>query len=112
MGGLLFAAGGSRLRRERLNALFGVLEGGADAWARGSPDDVVAVERGFESDGREEVGVEFGTELTEFVEGEIAELAAFIETVTDGVTNFLVGFAEGNSLVDEVGGGGHSVEES
>ena len=59
-----------------------------------------------------EVCVEFGTELAEFIEGKIAELAALVETVADGVADFLVGFAEGHALVDEVRGRGHGVEET
>jgi hypothetical protein len=40
----------------------------AHALARGSADHVVAIERGFERDGGEEVLVELGAELAQFVE--------------------------------------------
>src|SRR5580698_1942604 len=113
MGRLRFAeSDGAVARDEGLHALFGVMEGGADTRACGAADDVVAIEGGFEGDGREEVRVEFGAELAELVERKVAELAALVEAEAHSVADFLVGFAEGHAFVDEIRGGRHGVEES
>ncbi len=80
--------------------------------ARGAAENVVAVERGLERDGREEILVELLAELAQLVEREIVELATFVEAVANDVADLLVRGAEGHALVDEVGGGGHGVEEA
>ena len=51
-----------------------------------------------------------GRDGAEFVEGELLEFALGFEAEADGVADVLVGFAEGNALVGEVGCGGHGVE--
>src|SRR5579875_1308866 len=97
---------------EGANAGFRIAEGGTDAVPRGAAEHIVAVESGLEGDGGEEVFGEFGSELAQLVEREAGQFAAFVETVTDGVTDLLVSPAEGHAFVDEVGGGGHGVEEA
>ena len=70
----------------------------------------MAVECCFEGDGLEEVFAELGADGAEFVEGELLEFALGFEAEADGVADVLVGFAEGDALVGEVGCGGHGVE--
>ena len=79
-------------------------ESGGDVSAVGASDDVVAVERGFEGDGGEEVLGEVGVEGAEFFEGELVEFASGVEapvshSQADGVADDLVGFAEGDAFV-------------
>ena len=73
-------------------------------------NDVVAIERGFEGDGGEEVFSEGWADGLEFGEGEVLQFAIGFEAEADGVADVLVGFAEGDAFVGEVGGGSHGVE--
>src|SRR5580692_9700865 len=85
-------------------------EGLVNARARCSTDYVVAVKRGVECNGGEKIFVELGTESAQFIDGEIAQLDAFLQSEADGSADFLVRGAEGNALVDEIGCGGHGIE--
>ena len=91
------------------DALVRVLEGLADASGCGAADYVVAVERGLQGDACKKISVEFHAKLFQFVEREIAQFAALIETITDGVADFLVGFAKGYSFVDQICSSGHCI---
>ena len=51
-----------------------------------------------------------GRERLQIGEGECVELEVLFEAEADGVADDLVGFAEGDAFVGEVGGGGHGVE--
>ncbi len=70
----------------------------------------MAIECGFDCDGGEKVFVEFFAELAQIGEGKIVQLDAFFKGEANGVADLLVRGTEGNSLVHEVGGGGHGVE--
>ena len=79
--------------------------------AGGAAGDVVAVERGFERDGGEEVFAELGLRACAARRVVDALSSRFVvEAEADGVADDLVGFAEGDALVGEIGGGGHGVE--
>jgi len=80
------------------------------ALARGSADHIVAVECSSERDGGEEVLLELITEFAKFVQSEVVEFDAFLKSEADGIADFLVRGAEWNSLVDEIGCGGHCIE--
>src|SRR5580704_2555991 len=88
----------------------GIFQGSSDAVTGGAADDIVAVERGFEGDGGEEVFAELGADGAEFFEGELLEFAVGFEAEADGVADVLVGLAEGDALVGEVGCRSHGVE--
>src|SRR5579875_3823798 len=89
MGSLLGAAGDRVAPGQLAHTLLDLSESVADATASGAADHIVAVESGLERDRREEIFVEFFAELPEFIEGEIAELAAFFEAVPDRVADLL-----------------------
>src|SRR6185312_5113428 len=78
----------------------------ADTCPRGAANHVVAIERGLQRDGLKEVLLELLAELVQFVQRQIAEFAAFIETVANSVTDLFVGLAKWQTLVDEVRSGG------
>src|ERR1700722_5697558 len=77
---------------------------------RGAANHIVAVYSRVEGDAREKICLEFRTELLQFFEREAIKFAALFEPITHGHTNLLVGLAEGNSLVNEVGGRCHCVQ--
>ncbi len=70
----------------------------------------MAVQGVRERDGVEEVFGEVWRELLEIGERDGIQFDAFFEAETDGVADDLVGLAEGDAFVGEVGGGGHGVE--
>ena len=76
----------------------------------GAAGGVVAVDRGAERDGVVEAFVKLGAECVEVGKRDVVELKIFVETHADGVADDLVGFAEGDALVAEVGCSGHGVE--
>jgi len=83
-----------------------------DAGASRATEDIVAIERGVEADGGEEVFVELGAENSQFVDGKVAQLDAFLERKADGIADFLVCGTERNALVNEISSGGHGVKEA
>src|SRR5271156_1081045 len=64
----------------------------------------------IESDARKKIGFELGPKLLQLLERKAIELATLLQTIAHGQANFLVRLAKGNSLVHEVGGGGHGIE--
>ena len=80
-----------------------------DPGARCAADDIMAVQRGYEGDGDEEVLGKLGADGLELGEGELVQFAVGLKAEADGVADVLVGLAEGDALVGEIGRGGHGV---
>ena len=95
---------------ERADALPGGGEGFGNAGGVGAARNVMAVEGRLERYGCKEVSAEGWAESLELGQGDCVELAAGFEAKTDGVADDLMGLAEGNALVGEIGRGGHRVE--
>ena len=78
--------------------------------ARRTPDDIVAIERGFERNRIEEVLGELGAKLLQLGQGKRVQLASALEPQPHRIADDLMRLAEGNSLAREIGRGGHGVE--
>src|SRR3984885_8962515 len=72
----------------------------------------MAVHRGIKSDAQKKVGFELRPKLLQLVERKAIEFATLLQTITHRQPDFLVRLAKGNSLMHEVGRGGHGIEKA
>lgn len=92
------------------NAGTGFFEGQHDVTEGGAAGNVMAVYGAAERDVGEEVFLEVFAELLQVSQWESVQFDVPVEAETDGITDDLMGFAERDTLVREVGGCGHGVE--
>src|SRR5579884_3058012 len=64
--------------------------------------NVVAIEHGIEFQMLVDVGVELGTELAEFFQGQRFKFDSLFHAEADGVTDDVMGAAEGHAFFSEV----------
>src|SRR5579863_10441699 len=81
-------------------------EGLLHAFARRSADDIVAIERCAQRNGVKKVFFEFRAEDAQFVDGQIAELDAFLQGKANDVADLLMRSTERKAFVNEICGCG------
>ena len=83
-----------------------------DTIGRGSTDYVVAVDGGLQGNRLVEVRAKFRAESFKVAGRKCVEFQSLLECKANGVSDNFVSLTEGNSLVGEIGCGGHCVEIS
>src|SRR5215469_18457606 len=118
----MFEASRSRALRTSMSGLPGsrllkscdtvrrVFDGFLHALARCSPLHIVAVERGLERNGGIEIFSELLAVLAELFECQAVQFDALFDSEAHRLADFLVRFAEGNALVNEVSCSSHSIQ--
>src|SRR5215469_13416652 len=85
------------------DAVRGLGQGRPHAFTRRSADDVMAIERRLERNCGIEIFRKLLAELAHLFQRQIAEFYALLDREAHRVADLLVRFAEGNSLMHEVG---------
>ena len=83
---------------KRRNPLRRPIKCRAHAVPRSSSDHVVAIERGVQRNGREEVLTEFRAKLAQLFDGQAIEFDALVDSETNSPADFLVAERKGTPL--------------
>src|SRR5579883_1379179 len=97
---------------EVLYSALGVFQRFLHAVTCRSSKHIMAVECRFECNGSKEVLLELRAKLLAFIEGQLVQLTAFVQTITNSIADFFMGLAEGNSLMNKIGRRSHCIHKS